>query len=429
MLFTNIDYVDADYRVQRNAFIQVEGNAIVYIGGAEPAGYAGERISGQNKLALPGFFNTHCHAPMTMIRGYGEGLPLHDWLFDKMFPFEAKMGSEHMYYGALLGIAEMIASGIVAYNDMYYNITDIGRAVESSGIKANLSRGFAGDAGTRLADTEGYRDAQTLLEIIKKQGHDRLAYDAGLHAEYTSSEDFIRQTADYAKSGGYRLQVHRSETKKEHEEAKKRRNGRTPAKFFDDCGLFDGPVTAAHCVWVEEADLDILAARGVTVAHCPSSNLKLGSGVAPVLKMADKGIRVTIGTDGAASNNNLNGLEEINLASIVQKGFSQDPLAMNMETTLRMATKNGALSQGRADCGAIAVGNRADIILFDMDKPHLLPVFDSLANALYAAQASDICLTMVDGRVLYKDGEYLTMDIERVKHKAVELKEDVLRRL
>lgn len=429
MLFTHIDYVDADFQNVRDGFLLVEGSRIAYLGKEKPRDYDGPCYDGRGKLAMPGFFNTHCHVPMTLIRGYGEGLPLDRWLFERMFPFEAKLDGEAVYWGALLGIAEMISSGIVSFNDMYFFLSDIARAVEESGIKANISQGLSSqDESQRLADNKGYKEGLELLDIIKGSDHDRIAFDVGLHAEYTSCEGFVRQVADYAREGGHRVQVHLSETEKEHKEGIERR-GKTPAAFFKDCGLLDAPTTAAHCVAVDEADLEILREKRVTVAHNPSSNLKLGSGVAPVLEMQRRGIQVTIGTDGAASNNNLNGLEEVNLASILQKGVHRDPMAMGVETTLRMACRNGALSQGRKDCGALAEGNRADIVIYDMDKPHLQPVFDPAANVLYAAQASDVCLTMVDGKTLYKDGEFLTMDIERVKGRCREIKEKILREL
>ncbi|MDL2300594.1 amidohydrolase family protein, partial [Clostridiaceae bacterium OttesenSCG-928-D20] len=227
------------------------------------------------------------------------------------------------------------------------------------------------------------------------------------------------------KSENMRLQVHLSETKSEHLESISRR-GMTPARWFEHLGLFDVPAIAAHCVWIDDSDIEILAKKGVFAAHCPSSNLKLGSGIAPIKKLRDAGVKVTIGTDGAASNNNLNMLEEVNLAAILHKGANQDPLFISKPELLKMACRNGALAQGRADCGSIKIGNRADIFVVDANSPHMRPLINPLSNIIYSAQSSDIVLNIVDGKVLYKDGEYLTLDIERIIFEAERIAEEKL---
>ena len=415
LLFKDIAVVGEDYAVREGMNLLVEEGRIAHIGPATPHGFSGEIYNGRGKVAMPGFFNTHSHVPMTLLRGYGEGLPLHEWLFDRMIPFEALLSDEDCYWGSLLGIAEMLSSGIVSFTDMYMHTPGIVRAVMESGIKANLSHGYSTHhADVRFSDSPAYAGTLFLMEAAKEYPGGRLIADASVHAEYTFGEgEIATEIADFCEKSGLRMQVHVSETKQEHEACRGRR-GMTPIQFFDKHGLFRVPTTAAHCVWMDEADFDILASRGVTVAHCPSSNMKLGSGVAPIAKMLERGVKVSIGTDGAASNNNLNGLEEVNLAAMVQKGTTGNPLFLGPSQLLELACRNGALSQGRADCGAIAVGNRADIVVYDLESAHLQPVFDVLSNLLFAGQASDIALTMVDGRVLYKDGEYTTIDIKRV---------------
>ena len=413
MLFKNITLVDENYDIQKHMNIITKENKIAYIGRDIPSDYSGDVFDGNNKVAIPGLFNTHCHIPMTVLRGYGEGLPLHRWLHEKMFPFEARLNGEDCYFAGMLGAMELIKSGAVSFTDMYFNILDIARAVKDSGLKANICHGVSVNGDTRYKDLKGYRDTESLYSFVKQDTTDRIKVDAGLHAEYTSDEALIRDVADYAKSMNMIIQTHISETRKEHEECKLR-HGMTPVAYLERHGLLDQPLVAAHCVWVEGDDFDILRDKGVTVAHCMSSNLKLGSGFAPVKRMIDNGIKVSIGTDGASSNNNLNMLEEINLSAIANKGITNDPEFMTPKQILRLATLNGAMAQGREDCGSIKIGNRADIVVFDFDKPHLQPVHDILSNIIFSAEASDICLSMIDGEVVYKDGYFTNIDTERV---------------
>ncbi|WP_312641705.1 amidohydrolase [Hydrogenoanaerobacterium sp.] len=430
MLFKNITIIDENYEAQEHMNLLTDGKKITYIGKDMPAGYEGEIYDGSNKVAMPGFFNIHCHVPMTLIRGYGEGLPLHRWLHERMFPFEALLTPEDMYWGGLLGMAEMIASGAVSFTDMYMEMDGISKAVEESGMKANLSHGcsaFSDDV--HFTDVNGYKGIHYLMDYVKNANHDRIIGDTSLHAEYTSTETLVHEIAQFAKENHLNMHTHISETQKEHEECKQRRGGLTPVQFFNKCGVFDVPTTAAHCVWIEGEDFDIMKEKGVTACHCPSSNLKLGSGIAPVKKMLEKGIRVGIGTDGAASNNNLNSLEEVNLASILQKGANNDPLFLGPQQLLELACRNGALSQGRADCGSIKVGNRADIVVYDLDKPHLQPVFDVLSNIMYSAQSGDICLSMIDGNVVYKNGVFTGIDLEKVLFHVNRIKDEKLAQL
>ena len=428
MLFKDITIIDENYAAQEHMNICTDGNTITYIGKELPENYTGEVYDGKNKVAAPGFFNVHCHVPMSLIRGYGEGLPLDRWLFEKMFPFEALLTPEDMYWGALLGISEMISSGAVSFTDMYMEMEAITKAVEQSGMKANLSHGCSSgfEEGIKFKDVNGWKGIHYLMDYVKTSGHDRIAGDASIHAEYTSNAGFVREIAEFAKEKNLRMHLHLSETKKEHEECKQRRNGMTTAQWFESLGVFEVPTTAAHCVWIEGEDFDILARNGVTAVHCPSSNLKLGSGIAPVRKMLESGVRVAIGTDGAASNNNLNCLEEVNLASMLQKGAAMDPLFMGTAQTMELACKNGALSQGRANCGSIKVGNRADIVVYDLDKAHMQPVYDVLANVLYSAQSDDILLSMIDGKVVYKNKEFTNIDIEKVKYNAERIAKEKL---
>lgn len=427
MLFQNIALLDQTYALRMHQYVATQGKTITYIGDQPPDSYDGEMYDGQNKIMLPGFFNLHCHIPMTLIRGYGEGLPLHRWLQERMLPFESLMNAEDMYWGAMLGMAEMLRSGAVSFTDMYMKVEGILRAVDQAGMKANLCNAAIGfDDDARFVGSGEWKDTRTIREFAKTAGHDRILPEVGLHAEYTTRERMVRDVAEFAAAKNLRIQLHLSETRSEHEECKQRHAGKTPTQWFAHCGALDVPVTAAHAVHVEEEDLAILAEKGVTVAHCPSSNLKLGSGIARIDRMIEKGVAVGIGTDGAASNNNLNMLEEITLASMLQKGISGNPVVFGPAQMLEMACKAGAHAQGRADCGVLRTGYRADLIVIDLHKPHLQPVFDPLANVFYSAQAEDVCLTMVDGKVLYRDGAYTTIDIEQVLFHAARIKQEKL---
>ncbi|HMM70083.1 MAG TPA: amidohydrolase [Gudongella oleilytica] len=429
MLIKNTCLVNESFQVERGKYILIENDRISYIGDKHPEGYFGETYNGENKVVLPGFFNNHCHVPMTLLRGYGEGLPLHRWLAEKMFPFEAKLTGEDIYWGSLLGIAEMIKSGVVSFTDMYFEIEMMAQAVSESGIKVNLSHGLSYNSKKpSIFELQGYKDTERLLGIASRDKTGRLKIDIGLHAEYTSRESLVREVAHYARERNLIVHTHLSETQGEHDNCKLK-YGKTPAEYFAECGLFDQPTTAAHCVWVEDSDIEIIKSKGVVPVHCPSSNMKLGSGFAPIKQMIEAGIPVTIGTDGASSNNNLNMVEEIYLAAMINKGSTQDPEFMYPAQLLKLATINGARAQDREDCGSIKVGNKADLVIFDMDKPHLQPVFDELANILYSGQSDDICMTMIDGQIVYKDGEFKTIDIEKVMHKAVGIKERILSEL
>ena len=429
MLIKNTCLVNESFQVERGKYILIENDRISYIGDKHPEGYFGETYNGENKVVLPGFFNNHCHVPMTLLRGYGEGLPLHRWLAEKMFPFEAKLTGEDIYWGSLLGIAEMIKSGVVSFTDMYFEIEMMAQAVSESGIKVNLSHGLSYNSKKpSIFELQGYKDTERLLDIASRDKAGRLKIDIGLHAEYTSRESLVREVAHYARERNLIVHTHLSETQGEHDNCKLK-YGKTPAEYFAECGLFDQPTTAAHCVWVEDSDIEIIKSKGVVPVHCPSSNMKLGSGFAPIKQMIEAGIPVTIGTDGASSNNNLNMVEEIYLAAMINKGSTQDPEFMYPAQLLKLATINGARAQDREDCGFIKVGNKADLVIFDMDKPHLQPVFDELANILYSGQSDDICMTMIDGQIVYKDGEFKTIDIEKVMHKAVGIKERILSEL
>ena len=375
-------------------------------------------VEGRGDLLLPGFVNTHCHAAMTLFRGYGEDLPLSRWLNERIFPAEDRLTAESVYWGSMLAIAEMLRNGITSFSDMYFFCDSTARAVLESGIKANLSRSLVSFApAINLAEDTRFAEAVALVKEFHGAGDGRIRVDMSLHAEYTNQPDYCAAVGAYTAEQGLGMQLHLSETEDEHN-ACIARHGKTPAAFFADLGVFDAPTTAAHCVWVTDEDIAIMAEKGVTAAHNPTSNLKLGSGVMPLRRLLDGGVNVTLGTDGAASNNTLDVLRELRLAAILHKGVNHRADITTAAEMLSMAARNGALAQGRGDCGKIEVGARADLILLDLSAPHNMPVYDLAATVAYSAEAHDVRMTMVDGRILYADGAYTSIDLERLRSEA-----------
>lgn len=406
------------YKVLKNAFLGINGDTIDYIGEVKPTEKYDTEKDMTNKLLIPGLINCHNHAPMTLLRGVGSDLPLQEWLFEKMMPVEDRFDAHDIKTGNYLALLEMLSTGTTSYCDMYFMTENaIENAIES-GIKANLCRPIqCFDGSETYAQNYRAKESIALFKAFNGCADDRVRIDFGIHAEYTNFDHIVRAYADECKEYNGRMHIHLSETKKEHDECIQR-HGKTPTEWFNDLGVFDIPTLAAHCVWVTEGDMEIIKAKGVSPVHNPDSNLKLGSGIAPVPKMLEMGINVALGTDGAASNNNLNLMEEMHLAAVMHNGYNQDPVMMNPTQIINMATRNGAKLQGRDDTGVLEVGKKADIAAIDLDRPHLYPVIDVPALVTYSAQGSDIVMTMVNGKILYENGEFLTLDKDRIMFEA-----------
>jgi 5-methylthioadenosine/S-adenosylhomocysteine deaminase len=419
MLFHNIRILDEHLDDRQGMYVGVRYDKIAYIGDKEPVDDFGEVYDGRNRLLMSGFFNTHAHTPMTLMRGYGENMSLQSWLTERIFPFEAKLTGDDVYYAMLLGIAESLRFGIVSTTDMYYFCDRMAEAVLASGTKNNISRGIACFTDEDLEDLAAYRESKSLFETYHGSGNGRVRVDMSLHAEYTSNPKIARQLAEFTKQLGAQMHVHISETKTEHENCKKKHGGKTPVAYFNELGLFDTKTTAAHCVWIEDEDVSILKEKGVTVATNAVSNLKLASGICNVSKLMDHGVNVTLGTDSVASNNSLNFIEELKIFALLHKVNSMDPTLITPKQAIYAGTAAGAMSQGRTDTGKLAVGDKADLIVLDLSGPHMFPVHDMATNLVYSASGSDVILTMVDGKVLYKDGEFPTIDLEQVKFEVI----------
>ncbi|MCL2665241.1 MAG: amidohydrolase family protein, partial [Defluviitaleaceae bacterium] len=337
-------------------------------------------------------------------------------------PAELKMSDEMVKTGAEIAVAEMISSGTISYTDMYFNVDEIAAVAEKSGIKANLSNAVITPEGKpyKLKDDNSYIETLRVLNDYDGSCGGRIKADASIHAVYTSCPEAWQAVAEFASSKKMRMHVHLSETRVEQENCLKK-YGRTPAEMFDAHHVFDVPTLAAHTVWISDSDIEILAKRGVSAAHNPVSNLLLASGIAPVSKMLAAGINVSLGTDGMASNNSHDLFEEIKLASILQKYATNDASALPALEALIMATANGAKAQGREnETGRIAAGLDADLILIDLDSPRQTACYNPVYNLAYSTTGRDVCMTMCQGRILYENGDYKTVDIEKLLFEARE---------
>ncbi len=417
-LFSHVSVVTMDARmsVWLDAFVGVTDGKISYLGKKPPEEKPGSIIDGTGMVMMPGLINCHTHLPMALLRGYADDLALQTWLGEYIFPREEHLDARAVKAAALLGIAECLRFGVTSVSDMYYFEDAVAEAVAQSGIKANLSLAttmFLGDD----FDFETYPACREMVALHGKwHGYDsgRIKIDCSIHAEYTSTYQLWDALAEFAINEKLGMQVHLSETKREHDECVEK-YGLTPAQLLDCHHLFDVPTVAAHCVWLTEEDMRLLAKRHVSAAHCPVSNLKLASGCADVMGMVKAGMNVCLGTDSVASNNNHDLFEEIKAAALMAKGKTGDPTAVPAEAALMMATVCGARAQGREkECGQLKLGMDADIIMLDFTQPHHIPCHNILSNLVYAASGHDVVLTMVRGKILYAAGKYLTIDLDAV---------------
>ena len=394
-----------------NADLGVEGNRIIFIGDIPEGFKAATEIDGTDKVILPGLINSHSHIAMSLMRHYADDLPFWTWLNDRIMPLEHKITGPDIYAGSMLSIAEMIRSGITTFADMYFFVDEIAQAVSETGIRANLSRGLV------FNSPEDISKIDESIEIFHKWNNsndDRIKIDLGPHAPYTCGPEYLKKVSKIAGDIGAGIHIHISESRREVEEIYSLYK-KSPVEYVRDCGIFENRTYAAHCVKVTDDDIAILAKNNVSVMNNPGSNLKFGNGFAPITKMLDAGINVSLGTDGPASNNNLNMFEEMNLTALVNKAADHSPTSVPAYTALKMATINGAKALGiDNEVGTVTVGKKADLILVDMEKPHFYPKLDIVSSLIYSAQASDVCSVICDGRFLMRDRQLLTLDEMKV---------------
>lgn len=385
----------------------IDGDIISFVGALPPDFRADREIDADGSLVMPGLVNAHTHISMSLMRHYADDLPFWNWLFERILPVEEKLTPREAYDGAMLSLVEMIRGGTTSFADMYFFMDQVAEATLKSGLRAKLARGLAFEGPADLFKLE---ESRSFFSEWNGRGDGRILVDLGPHAIYTCPPEYLEKTALLASELGTGIHIHLSETRKEVEDSLAQ-HGKSPVAHLRDLGLLDRKTYAAHCVHLEDGDIDILKDHGTAVINNPSSNLKLGNGFAPVTGLLDAGVTVGLGTDGAASNNNLNMFEEMHLAALINKGLEEDPTALSAYTALQMATVNGARALGLGDStGSLKVGKKADIILVDLEAAHLSPLSGPAAAMVYAAQASDVKTVICGGRVLMEDRRLTELD-------------------
>jgi len=400
----------------KNGYIIIENHNITEMASGKPAPSQYDKvIDGTDKVVLPGFINTHTHAAMTLLRGYADDLPLMEWLETKIWPLEAKLTGEDVYWGAMLACAEMIRSGTTSFADMYFFMEEVARSVQKNGLRAALARGLVG---------QGPNPDKALEENIElnKKWHGaaegRISVHLGPHAPYTCPPPFLKEIGELARKEKIGVHIHVAETRQEIDDIQAR-YGKTPTALIEETGLLDNHVIAAHCVHLSPEDIAILKKYDVGVAHNPESNMKLASGIAPVPDLLAAGVKVGLGTDGASSNNNLDMLQEMRSAALLHKLSANMPTYLPAYQALEMATVNGAaVLKLDSEIGRLQPGYKADLILMDLNVPHMVPCYDLYANIVYAAQAADVNTVIVNGRIIMEERIIKTFDEKEVLSEA-----------
>ncbi|MBT8068048.1 MAG: amidohydrolase [Gammaproteobacteria bacterium] len=419
------DYVvsmDKDGTVYEDGAVAIDENLIIAIGPAEQilAEYpAVQTLAGDKRIVMPGLVNGHSHAAMTLLRGVADDLALMDWLNNYIFPAEVEfVDPEFVRIGTELACWEMIRGGTTTFVDMYYFPDTIAEVVDRCGMRAMIS---ATVIDQRSPDAENADDS-----IQKGSGfierwlgkNERITPIFGPHANYTLNAEQLAATRSAAMEYGVPISIHLSESPFEVQYSKDT-YGKTSIDLLESIGFFEGPTIAAHVVWPTDEEIPTLAARKVGVIHNPTSNMKIASGIAPITDMLAAGVRVGLGTDGAASNNDLDMWEEMRLASLLQKVDRMNPEALSATTVLTMATRGGATAIGLGDSiGSLEIGKRADLIQVEFDDVHHVPTYDVVSHLVWVSDEQDVASVVVDGKVLMRDGEMLTIDTERVAAEA-----------
>lgn len=397
------------------ANIAVVDDRIVAVGDVPEDFQAEKIIDGTQHFAIPGFVNAHTHASMTLLRSYADDMKLMDWLEQMIWPIEAKLRSDDIYWGAMLAAVEMIRSGTTAFADMYGpDMERVAEVVDVSGLRGVLSRGLIGvapDSDKKLEENA------TLYENYHGAAQGRITVMFGPHALYTCPPDYLKKIAAKAQALGAEVHIHMSETVGEIENCLKE-YGKRPFAHVASTGLFENGTLAAHCVHLDDEDIDIIKKYHIRVAHNPGSNMKLASGTAPVPRLLEDGVCVALGTDGASSNNNLDMLDEVQLAALMHKVHTLDPLAVPALTAVKMGTEYGAQALSLPDVGRLRAGDKADIVLFSMRGAAWTPCYNPVSLLAYAAKSSSIDTVMVDGKILMENGALTTMDEERILFEA-----------
>jgi len=419
--------MDSQNNIIHNGMIAISGSTISYIGkNKKDSIKAKKELDIQGGLIIPGLINSHTHAAMTLFRGLADDLPLMEWLHNYIFPVEGKLDADFVRVGTLLACAEMIMSGTTTFCDMYLFEEEVARAAKEAGMRSVVGEVIYDFPSPNYGSLEnGFIYTEALIEKWKQDPLINIAVEP--HSLFTCGVELLVKANDLALKKGVPLILHLSETKEEVNEIKKR-FGKRPVQHLKDFGLLGSHLIVDHCVHVNKSEIELLAENDVRVVHNPESNMKLASGIAPVPEMMAKGITVGLGTDGCASNNNLDLFGEMDMAAKLHKVNSLDPTVMNAHTLMKMATIDGAKVLGLEKItGSLEVGKRADLIVIDTNKPHLVPMYNPYSHLVYAAGGHDVRHSIIDGRIVMEDRRLLTLDVEdiigRSKEKAHKVKE------
>lgn len=374
-------------------------------------------IDAKGKIALPGLINTHTHAAMTLLRGYADDLPLQTWLQKKIWPFEASLSRKDIYWGAMLGVMEMISTGTTTFIDMYFQMDAVAEIVAETGIRAGLSEGL-------IESNDGIEGLKSSAEFCKKwdgQADGRITTMLAPHAPYTCSRKYLEEIMKISEDNDLLINIHISETRNEYDNSIKEFQ-KTPISYLNSFGFFERPVLAAHCVYLSNSDIAILAENNVGISYNPSSNMKLASGIARIAELLEKSIPVSFGTDGVASNNNLDLIEEARIGSYLQKVNTSNPTVLDITTLLKMLTSNAAKALRINNIGKIKQGYLADIILIDVEGKSLYyPHHNNLSNVFYSGSGKDVNTVIINGKLVYQNNEFLTIDQEKVFYEVEEI--------
>ncbi|MGN0177035.1 MAG: amidohydrolase family protein [Methanobrevibacter sp.] len=375
-------------------------------------------IDATGKILLPGLINTHTHLSMTLFRGLADDLSLDSWLNDHIWPMEANLNGDYCYIGALLGAIELIKSGTTTFSDMYFYMEDVARAVDIAGIRAILSYGMI-DFGDEEKRKNEINENLALFNACDGMSNGRIKVFLGPHSPYTASEELLIQVRELANKYNMGIHIHVSETQKEIEDVSAQK-GLRPFEYLDKIGFLGPDVVAAHSVWLSDNEIEIIKKNNVKISHNPCSNMKLASGIAPVSKLIENDICVSIGTDGASSNNNLDLIEELKTTSLLQKVSTLDPKVLTSDEALAMGTIKGAETLGlESEIGSIEVGKKADIILIDTNSANMVPDSSSLSsNIIYSANGSNVDTTICDGKILMENKKLTVLDENEIYQKA-----------
>ncbi|WP_066413116.1 amidohydrolase [Halorubrum aethiopicum] len=421
-----------DGRVREgDVVVDREAGTVLAVGGdetvAEHVDDDAETLDATDGLVIPGLVNAHTHVSMTLLRGYADDKPLDAWLREDVWPAEAELTDDDIEVGAELGVLEMIRSGTTAFADMYFATDRVADVVDRAGVRARLGHGVV---TVGKGEEEAVADVEESLAVAADldgaaDGRVRTAFMP--HSLTTVGEEYLREGIERAADRGIPVHLHANETREEVDPIVEER-GERPLAYADDLGALGEGNFLAHCVHVDDAEIDLLAETGTAAVHCPASNMKLASGTAPVQRLREAGVTVALGTDGAASNNDLDLFDEMRDAAMVGKLAADDASAVPAEAVVEMATAGGADALGLPG-GRIAAGEAADLAVVDLDRPHLTPVHDPVSHLAYAVRGSDVRHTVCDGRVLMRDREVLTLDADAVQARAAAAASDLVSRV